>query len=129
MATDSVHEFLESALTGRFPSATFENKGDAAAGTIVGVPKVLETQYGTRLLIDLDQGGGNGVTVWVKPGAMATAVAKAAGADGLAEGGKLAIVFTDELDTGKGNPAKLYEARYEPPKAAVDVNSIFGDAG
>jgi len=127
MPNDDVNEFLESALSGRFPAASFEKAGDGVVGTIVGRPKVVETQYGKRLVIDLDQGAGAGITVWVKPGAMATAVAKAASTDGLAEGGKLAIVFTEEMDTGKGNPAKLYEARYEPPKAAVDVASIFGE--
>jgi len=127
MPNDDVNEFLESSLTGRFEGATFDKIGAGVAGTIMGRPKVVDTQYGKRLVIDLDRGNGNGITVWVKPGSMATAVAKAAGADGLAEGGKLAIVFTEEQDTGKGNPAKLYEARYEPPTTAVDVSSIFGE--
>ena len=125
--TESVDEFLQSALGGRYPAAKFDTKGQGAAGTIVGVPKVVDTQYGKRLLVDL-QHGDSGTTVWVKEGTMARAVAKAvqdAGATSLDEGGKLAIVFTEEQDTGKGNPLKLYEAKYEPPAKGADVSSIF----
>ena len=125
--TESAEEFLQSQLGGRFPAATFETKGSGVAGTIVGTPKVVETQYGKRMIVDLDNSGG-GATVWIKDGTMGQAVSKAvsdAGEKTLAEGGKLAIVFTEEKDTGKGNPLKLYEAKYDPPAKGVDVGSIF----
>ena len=125
----SVDDFLQSALGGRFEAASFETIGKGVAGTIVGTPKVAETQYGTRLVVDLMQADGSGVTVWIREGLMAAAVGQAAkdatGTTSLAEGGKLAIVLTGERDTGKGNPAKEYQARYEPPAGAVDVGSIF----
>lgn len=125
--TESAEDFLQSQLGGRFPAATFETKGSGVAGTIMGTPKVVETQYGKRMIVDLDNPAG-GVTLWVKDGPMAQAVAKAvsdAGERTLAEGGKLAVVFVDEKDTGKGNPLKLYEAKYEAPAKGVDVGSIF----
>jgi hypothetical protein len=125
--TESAEEFLQSQLGGRFPAAQFPNKGGGVAGTIMGTPRVVDTQYGRRMIVDLDNPSG-GVTLWVKEGTMGAAVSKAvadAGEKTLAEGGKLAVIYTDDKDTGKGNPLKMYEARYEPPAKGVDVGSIF----
>lgn len=116
---------------GRFPAATWDHPGQRWGGRVVGTPKVVETQFGTRLLIDLENSNyaDGGVTWWVKPGPQAQALSDAVGGLGLAEGGLLEAVFTAEKDTGKGNPLKLFEATYEAPKPAVDVGSIFGTGG
>jgi hypothetical protein len=113
---------------GKYPDAKFEVVGDRASGTIVSTPKVVETQYGRRLLVDLDDGQGGGVTLWIKEGPMAQAVAEAAGSHGLVAGGVLTLTFASEKDTGKSNPVKLFEATYTPPQTKVDVGSIFGDS-
>jgi hypothetical protein len=126
--TDDARDFLRGAMAGKYPGAKFDTVGDTVAGIIEGEPKVVETQYGRRLLVDLKQGD-RGTTLWVKEGPMAQAVAKAvadAGVETVAEGGKLAVVFSDEKDTGKGNPLKLFEARYEPPAGGVKIDDIFG---
>jgi hypothetical protein len=57
---------------------------------------------------------------------------KAAGTSEMAEGGELAIAYTGERDTGKGNPMKLYQAKYKPPAGAINVEdnsagNIFAD--
>ena len=126
--SDAVSQFLQNAGAGRFPNATFDVIGKRYEGTIVGLPKVVDTQFGERLLVDLENPNlpGGGITLWIKDGTMGQAVATAAGSDGIEEGGKLSLEFTSERDTGKGNPLKLFKATYEAPSAKVDVTSIFG---
>jgi hypothetical protein len=126
--SDDVNRFLQNAGAGRYPNASFEAIGTRYEGTIIGVPKVTSTQFGDRLLIDLENPSykGGGITLWIKDGTMGQAVATAVGDAGLEEGGKFAIEFVSERDTGKGNPLKLYKAQYEPPVSKVDVTSIFG---
>ena len=51
---------------------------------------------------------------------------KGAGKDALENGGKLAVKFLDEEDTGKGNPLKKFGAKYEPPTAVADSDGFFG---
>lgn len=55
--------------------------------------------------------------------AIAAAV-RAAGRNGLAVGGALAVTYThDEPKTGKGNPPKGYSAQYVPPTGEVNVET------
>jgi hypothetical protein len=129
MMSDPVNEFLRESSSGRYPNAKFEKVGDGVSGTIVGLPKVIDTEHGKRLIVDLDDGQGSGTTLWVRPGAMAQAVHEAVGDDGMSEGGKLAVVHSGTKDTGKPQPVKLYEARYEAPRASVDVADIFSGFG
>jgi hypothetical protein len=128
---DDVGDFLNEARGSRYPAATFAKVGDSVVGVIVGTPKVVDTQYGKRLLVDLENAAyaEGGQTVWIKAGPMGQAVAEAVGGHGLAEGGKLMIVFTEERDTGKPSPLKIFEAQYEVPRAAVDPASVFDSLG
>lgn len=127
-----VSNFLSSASSGQYDSVSFENVGDSVAGEIVSLPKVVDTQYGRRLVVDLQPASGDPKTLWIKEGSMARAVSsavKAAGVTDLAVGGKLQVTFSDEgTPSQKGfNPPKFYEARYEAPAAGVAVDDIFSN--
>lgn len=124
-----------------YPGVGFPSIGALVKGTIEGVPRPVETEFGNRLVVDLiaDEGctavqgdnnepitAGSGVTVWIKPGAMASAVKSAiaeAGARGLEEGGVLAIQYERDGEKKKAswNAPKLYKAQYKSPVAAVAV--------
>lgn len=123
-------------------SIAFAEVGDTIIGTIENEPRLVTTQYGDRLVIELAATGGNAkadgndvadgdiVTVWIKPGAMARAIGaavKEAGANGLETGGKLAIKHSalGEKKPGR-NPAKLFEAKYETPTKVTSVDDLFG---
>lgn len=70
---------------------------------------------------------GDDVSLWVKPGFLASAIRVAvgtAGAKGLAEGDTLAVAFSGTKDTGKIQPAKEYQARLTPAKPTVSVDSL-----
>lgn len=102
-------------------AVAFTNVGDGVRGRIMDKPKALMTQFGERLLINLDTEVGPR-SLWVKPGNMAGAIRKAcadAGVTDLTVGATLAIAFVGEIDTGKGNPAKQFEAKYVPPAAST----------
>lgn len=119
----------------------FGTPGNVIKGKILEQPKAVETQYGERLVIEIECTGGDclvgtegseGVAqvgetyaIWVKGGAMARALREAiaaVGAAGLAEGGTVAIQYTGDGDKKPGkNPPKLYAAQYQAPVAAVAV--------
>jgi hypothetical protein len=127
--SDDPNEFLRQSRISGYPNAKFERLGDTASGTIKGTPRVIDSQYGKALVIDLinDQYPEGGITLWVKAGIMASALADAVGDGKLEEGGKLQVTFSGERDTGKPSKLKEYDVRYEAPTPAVDVNAIFGD--
>lgn len=124
------------------PGVHFGNIGDKIVGRITQTPKTVNTQFGERLVVELEAHAqstaskgkkgadgqiveGDQVTLWVKPGAMAAAVRDAiavAEARGLSEGDTLALAFTGTRDTGKAEPVKLYTAQLEPGKPAVAVS-------
>lgn len=123
---------------------SFAEVGDTVVGTIETAPRLVTTQYGDRLVLELSAldgttaaadgnqvTAGDVVTVWVKPGAMARAITNAvrtAGCSGLEIGGKLAIKHSalGEKKPGR-NPAKLYDAKYEAPAAKpTNVDDLFG---
>jgi hypothetical protein len=128
------------------PGVYFGNIGDKVVGVIEGTPRKVETEFGDRLVIELrataestaakgtsgEDGAiadGDPVTVWVKPGAMASAIKKAlgeAGAKGLSEGDTLAVAYSGDGEKKKAgwNAPKLYVARYTPAKPAVSVDSL-----
>lgn len=123
------------------PGVYFGNVGDKVVGVITQTPKTVPTQFGERLVIELratgastagkgkkgmdgDIADGDEVTVWLKPGAMASAVrdaVNAAGARGLSEGDTLALAFSGTKDTGKAEPVKLYTAQLVAAKPAVAI--------
>jgi hypothetical protein len=117
----------------------FGTIGNVIKGRITKTPQAVNTQYGERLVVEIECTGGDclvgtegsegpakiGETyaIWLKAGAMARAVRDAiaaAGASGLAEGGILAVQYTGDGEKRPGkNPAKLYAAQYQAPVAAV----------
>lgn len=129
------------------PGVYFGTVGALVVGNILGKPRVVETEYGQRYVIEISAltgctalkgtsgsegpiAEGDTVTVWVKPGAMAAAVNKAltaAGATEPVEGGKFALVYTADGERTKPgfNPPKLYEAQYKAPAASVLDASEF----
>lgn len=115
------NEFLASAGRGEddAESFAFVNIGDAVVGNIIHInPTTVETKFGPRLPIQLRRDDQTVVTLWIKQGQMASAIvdaARAAGADGLAVGGRLAVTFESEKPTNKGNPMKVYAAAYKAP--------------
>jgi len=126
------------------PGVYFGTVGTKLVGQIVALPRQVSTQYGDRLVVEMcaDEGttahkgpeGADGpigagelVTLWIKPGAMASAVAdavRAVNAAGLAEGDTLAVAYSGQQDTGKPSKLKLYQARYTPAKTAVDIDNL-----
>ena len=106
------------------PSGTtfkFEKIGDTAEGvvTYVGGWETSEGKFGVqtqcRIALDID---GDNMFIWVKEkSAMARAIADAirdARIDELTEGAVLKVQYSEDVDTGKGNPMKQYRAKITP---------------
>jgi ApbE superfamily uncharacterized protein (UPF0280 family) len=128
------------------PGVYFDTPGDKVVGVIVGTPRKVDTEFGERLVVELTATGestaskgtrgadgviadGDSVTVWCKPGAMASAIARAcneAGVQGLSEGDTLALAYSGDGEQKKAgwNAPKLYVARYTIAKPAVSVDSL-----
>jgi hypothetical protein len=143
--TDSTKWLNDNAGGDNNPGVYFGAIGQKIVGTIVGTPRQVVTQYGDRLVIDLvvaegstalkgnlgEDGPvdtGETVSLWVKPGAMATALRQAvneADAKGLTEGDTLAVKFVEEQDTGKPSKLKVYKAQYHGVKPAVSVDDLI----
>lgn len=124
------------------PGVAFDVVGAEVAGVITAPPKEVETQYGSRLVIEIEAAGGctatagedrkpiaagDPVTIWLKPGAMASAVRNALrdeGVDGLAVGGRIAVTYAGDGERKPGkNPPKLYAAAYAAPKPTVPLGT------
>lgn len=130
-----VSEFLRSSSGDLHPGFKFANIGDTIKGQIVEAPKVVETpnlKDGTpekKLVLAVQTEEGETWSVWVRRGFMARAVNDAiaeAGAAGVAEGGTIAIRYSEDRDTGKPQPAKVFVAKYQPPApSAVSVDDLL----
>lgn len=74
-----------------------------------------------------DVQAGNTVTVWLNPGfgigAIRDALA-AAKATALEDGATLKVKLSEKRDTGKQQPANVYEAEYEAPKGGVSIDEL-----
>jgi hypothetical protein len=119
----STREFLESSNYDSHDPFSFLEVGATVKGTIVEKPRIVDTQYGTRMVLAVDTSGKT-FSVWVKPGNMAKAVAqavKAAGRSEVEQGGRIAIQYyaDGEKKTAGQNPPKLYKAKYEAPAGSV----------
>jgi len=128
-----VRKFLDENASGGHEKFNFDKVGDAIAGEIVGVPKMVNTRFGECLVLDVKPDNGEPRTVFVGDGPMARAVAQAvrdAGADDLAQGARIGIRFaeTQPSKTAGFNDAKIYDVGYEPPRSSVSVDSIFDRA-
>lgn len=131
------------------PAVAFEEIGATIAGKIVETPRVVSSDFDGRtteslvVAVEATDGTtiragkadarvpvetGDVVSIWIKAGAMATAVQKAiseAKADGLSEGGTLAVQYTNDGERKPGkNPPKLYAAQYKAPVASVSLSGL-----
>ena len=114
------------------PSFKFAAVGATIAGTIVGPPRLVDTDdlnggTSTKLVLDVLDDKGETWTVWVKPGRMARAVSQAvktAGRDAIEEGGTIKLRYDADGDPTKPgfHPPKLFKCKYEPPKTGVPVD-------
>lgn len=115
--------------------------GATLSGVIVEEPRVIETTdlngdgKTPKLVLAIQHSDGVVYALWVKKGALATAVAKAArevtGKPEVQKGGTLHVRFTGLGQASKPgyNPPKQWAAKYEAPAATagVDQSSIFDD--
>jgi hypothetical protein len=132
-----VKSFLDSSSGSRYPAYKWGVPGAVLAGEIIETPRVIErpnlntNEPEDNLIIPIRTSEGHEFALWVRRGFLAQAIAdavKEAGADGLAEGGKLAVKHTENRDTGRPQPARVFKAKYEPPApAAVNPADIFGE--
>ena len=111
----------------------FENVGDTLAGEIVQVkpPEVRTSKFTgkdeTVMAVTIRTEDGDEFSIWPRLApfsSMGGAIADATAEHGhqLKVGGRLAVQFTEEMDTGKPQPAKIYAASYKPPTATVDLS-------
>lgn len=141
-------DFLNTQTTSSSPSVSFPNVGDTVLGTITDAAIRKSENFNTKEMEDKmvitvrtevdtkvsDGDGGyttvNGeeVAVWVKVGAMATALKKAvqaAGASTIEEGARIQVTYTGLGEKGKkGFAPKLYSVEYERPAGGVSVASL-----
>jgi hypothetical protein len=138
------------------PAVAFEAKGDVVCGEIIRVAASQQTDFTTKAPLFYEDGKPrmqivvtlrcregdytpNGPTddgmrkLYIK-GQMQVAVRDAvvaARADGLAEGGTLAVKWDDEKPPEKRghHPQKLYVAQYKPPAPANAVTDLLGTNG
>ena len=138
--SEETDAFIKAGSGSKYPAVKFEKIGDQVVGTIIEEPKLknIKTKFDIEevptLLITLDTVGngneGDFRTLFVRDSTfLLSAIGDACGeanVKGVAAGGRLAIKHHDVKDTGKGNPAKLYEAKYVPPApATTSLDDIF----
>jgi hypothetical protein len=120
----------------------FEKVGDKLVGTITQVSPPFDrvNKFNGRnesvYPIGITPDGGDQRVIWptrtdTGNSAMLQAIVDAvlrAGAKAYAIGGRLAVAYSEDKDTGKPQPMKLYAAKYEPPAAAsVNVGADLFD--
>jgi hypothetical protein len=129
-----VSDFLKSSSGDLHPGFKFENVGDTIRGTICEEPRVVETpnlsdgKPEKKLVVAVQTDAGETWSVWIRRGFMARAIndaIEAAGTTGLAEGGQIAVKYSEDRDTGKPSKAKIFVAKYTPPApSTVSVNDL-----
>lgn len=70
---------------------------------------------------------GETYTVWLNPGFGIGAIRDAisnAGAKALEDGATLKVKLAEKRDTGKQQPANVFEAEYEAPKGGVSIDEL-----
>lgn len=137
--SNDVTDFLNQSSGSKYPSFKFTTVGDGVAGTIVEAPKMVTMPSLTPgkpddlfMVISVQPNNTVGedaiVSVWVKKGYMAGAIAdavRAAGASELAEGGRIGIKFTATKPSKFPQPAKLFEAVYAAPvKSGLSLDDL-----
>ena len=143
MSFDEANALL---MQGGAPAVKFSTIGDTVEGTIQTVAVSQQTDFATKepktypdgnpmmqVIVTLetatrDGDDDDGVRRLFAKGAMQFAISEACkkvGADGLAPGGTLKVKYDSNKDTGKGNPAKQYVAKYDPPTAGEMLAQAF----
>lgn len=130
-----VQSFLEQSSGSKYPAFKWGEIGTVLSGTIIEQPKVItrpnlnDGKPEDNLVIAIRTAEGHEFSLWARKGFLAQALAdavKEAGASGLAEGGKLHVKHTENRDTGRPQPARVFKAKYEPPApTAVNPDDIF----
>lgn len=128
-------------------SFKFATPGDTAKGIIIHAEQMRrESQFTGKteevLRISLEEESGDTILIWpvtntdVNGEGYATRMAKAvaaavraAGQRTLEVGGTLAVQYTKDQPSDKGNPAKIYVAEYKPPTAPPAAVTAPGDDG
>lgn len=133
------------------PAAAFPNKGDIVKGTIARITATQQTDFQTKAPLFYEDGNprmqivitlrtdlrdptvthDDGQRKLYVKGQLQQAVRAAvlaAGAEGLEEGGTLAVQWVDEKAPERrgNNPQKIYIAQYRPPQRAGDLLGING---
>lgn len=127
----------------RTPAISFNQVGAKIVGRIISTPRTVDTEFGSRLVVELEVHDGSTVvaagepvnvgdivSLWIKPGAMATAVASAikdAGGAGLGEGDVIAVQYSGDGVASKPgwNPPKQFRARLQPARQTVPVDDLI----
>jgi hypothetical protein len=135
------------------PAATFDTRGDVVKGTIARITATQQTDFTTRAplfyedgkprmqivitlrtdLRDPETAHDDGQRKLYVKGQLQQAVRAAvlaAGAEGLEDGGTLAVQWADEKPPEKrgNNPQKIYVAQYRPPQRGGDLLGTNGGA-
>jgi hypothetical protein len=139
MSTTDVNDFLNATGGDKHPGFKFSKIGDTCKGVIAEQPRVIEVpslskpgQTEKKLVIAIRTGEGDDsiFSVWAK-GQMASAIKQAivaANAPGLQVGGTLAVQYSEDRDTGKVQPLKVYRAQYKaPPAEPVKLDDFFDE--
>lgn len=133
MSTQEVNDFLASSSGSQHPAFKFAHVGDKISGVISEVPRVIDRpnlndgKPEKQMVLAVTTDDGTTFAVWVRRGFMAQAIQDAltnAGAPGLEVGGRIGILYSEDRDTKKPNPAKVFKAQYQAPAPqAVGVDA------
>jgi hypothetical protein len=129
------------------PGVSLANIGDTIVGSVANPPRKVDTEFGERLVIELTAADGTTakkgtrgaegliepgevVSLWIKPGAMASALrdaVKTAGATGINLGDSIAMAYTaDGVASKPGwNPPKQYSAKVVPARASISLDDLL----
>jgi hypothetical protein len=144
MTTDE-HEVDAFLMSAGGKAAKFDEPGDLVSGVVVHSQMFQQRDFKTKVLKfwddgnpmmelqvllatkDADDAEDEGLRRLYVRGRMQTAIAAAirkVGAGGLRPGGKLVVKYLKDGEAAKGMSApKLYQARYEAPDEAVEVET------
>jgi hypothetical protein len=130
-----VSTFLNQSSGSKYPAFKWGEIGTVLAGTIIEQPRVITrpnlntNEPEDNLVIPVRTAEGHEFSLWVRRGFLAQAIAdavKESESDGLAEGGTLQVKHTENRDTGRPQPARVFKAKYTPPApSAVNPDDIF----
>lgn len=139
MSNDPFSDFADRNAGEQHDIFKFKAIGDTVVGTLTEKVRVkdIKSKFTGEMeetaIINVRTDAGEEWSLFVKRGGLLNAIAAAVREHGagtkLEEGGRLAVRFTSEVDTGKGNPAKVYEATYKPPAQPVAASAGGSDLG